>query len=153
MGIDKIIDDLYEILDSSWNLPLSGGKIIVDSKELRCLLEDLRLKLPKEVIQAQNIVQERSNIIEDAKEEADRMIKASEDRIRTMVNQSEIVKNAQIVANKMVSDAKLESKEIKFAANQYVENLMRDVEHSVSAGLSELKKARQTVSSSEYIGN
>ncbi len=148
MSIDKIIDDLHDIVDNSWGLPLSGGKIIVDSKEIRCLLEDLRLKLPKEIVQAKNIVQERAQIIESAKEEAERMLRASEEKIRTMVNQSEIVKNAQLAASKIISDAKISSKEVKVAANQYVDNLMKEIDQSVTSSLAELRKARQSLHSS-----
>lgn len=147
MSIDKIIDDLYEILDGSWSLPLSGGKIIVDSKEIRCLLEDLRLKLPKELVQAKNIVKERSRILENAQEEAERLRRVSEEKIKAMVNQSEIVKNAQMAANKIISDAKLSSKEVKAAANQYVDNLMNEVDQTVTASLVELRKARQKLHS------
>ena len=150
MSIDKTIDDLYEILDSSWHLPLSGGKVIADSKEIRCLLEDLRLKLPKEVVQAKNIVQERNRIIDNAKEESEKLIKASEEKIRSMVSQSEIVKNAQMAANKIISEAKSEAKEVKIAANKYVENLMKEVEQAIAAGLTEMKKARQQLHSSGY---
>lgn len=149
MSVDKIIDDLYEILDGSWRLPFSGGKIIVDSKEIRCLLEDLRLKLPKELIQAKNIVKERSQVIENAKEEAERLMRVSEEKIKSMVNQSEIVKNAQLAANQIIAEAQLNSKEVTIAANQYVDNLMNEVDQAVTASLTELRKARQQLRSSD----
>lgn len=145
MGIDKIIDELYDILDNSWHLPLSGGKVIVDSKQIRCLLEDMRLKLPKEIIQARNVVADRSKIIDDARAESENLMRVSENKIREMVNQSEIVKNAQMVADKIVSDAKVSSKEIKIAASQYVAGVMKDAEKMLTAGLNEIKKARQAI--------
>lgn len=153
MGVDKIIDELYEILDGSWHLPLSGGKVIVDSKEIRCLLEDLRLKLPKEIMQAKSIVEDRFKIIDDAKQEAEKIIKASEEKFKSIVNQSDIVKNAQMAASKIVSEAKTDSKEIKTAANQYVDNLMKDVDQIISSGLAEIRKARQALRSPERKDN
>ena len=150
MSIDKTIDDLYDILDGSWHLPLSGGKIIVDSKEIRCLLEDLRLKLPTEIVQAKSIVEDRYKIIDDAKQEADKIIKASQEKIKLMVNQSEIVKNAQMVASQILSEAKANSKEIKTAANQYVDNLMKDLDKIISSSLSDIRQARQTLHASDH---
>lgn len=149
MSIDKTIDDLYDILDNSWHLPISGGKVIIDSKEVRCLLEDLRLKLPKEITQAKNIVADRSKIIDDAKLESERILKATEDKARSMLNQNEIVRNSQQIANKIISDAKTSSKEIKLAANQYVDNIMKEAEQVISSRLSDIKKARQAVKSSD----
>ncbi len=153
MGMDKIIDDLYEILDTSWHLPLSGGKVILDSKEIRCLLEDIRLKMPKEIVQAKSIVEDSSKIIDDAKKEAARIVKLSEEKFHSMIEQSEIVKNAQMTANKIISDAKSDSKKIKAAANQYVDNLMKDAEQIVAAQMAEIKKARQALRSSERKGD
>lgn len=149
MSVDKIIDELYEVLDHSWHLPLSGGKIIVDSKEIRCLVEELRLKLPKEIMQAKSIVENRSKVLEDTKLEAEKMMKASEEKIRSIASQSEIVKNAQLMANKIISEAKANAKEVKSAANQYVDGMMKEVEQVVLSGLSEIKKARQVLGNSE----
>lgn len=153
MSVDKIIDEIDDILDSSWHLPLSGGKVIVDSKEMRCLLEDLRLKLPKEVLQAKSIVADRSKIIDDAKSEAENIMKVSEDKIKSMVRQSEIVKNAQLSANKIVSDAKDQVKEMKLAATEYIDEIMKQVDQTMVSTLSEIRKARQALRSPENKGN
>ena len=151
MSIDKTIDDLYDILDNSWHLPMSGGKVIVDTKEIRCLLEDLRLKLPKEITQAKSVVADRSKIIDDAKIEAEKILKASEEKVKLMINQSEIVKNSQQIASKIISDAKANAKEIKIAANQYVDDLMNQAEKIMSTGLSDIKKAKHVIHSSNSL--
>lgn len=145
MNIEKLIDELDDIIDASWHLPMSGGKVIVDSKEIRRLLEDLRLKLPNEVTQAKNIVADRTRIIEDAKRESEAMIRISEEKIRSMVSKSEIVKSAQLTAGKIVSDAKVKSREMKAAANEYVEELMKQTDQIMTANLSEVRKARQSL--------
>lgn len=142
MSVDRVIDEIFEILDVSWHLPLSGGKVIADSKEIRCLLEDVKLKLPKEIIQAKSVVADRNKILEDAKSEAENLIKAAEEKVRSMVKQSEIVKLAQTEANKIVNEAKVQSKEMRFASTKYVDDVMKQLEQTINSSLSEVKKAR-----------
>ena len=145
MSIEKLIDELEDILEASWNLPLSGGRVIVNADEVRRVLEDLRLKFPKEVIQAKNIVADRTEIIKDAKREAETMVKISEEKIRAMVADSEIVKQAQETANNILSEARTKSKEMKIAASEYVDDLMKRTDQLMTASLSEIRKARQSL--------
>lgn len=149
MNVEKLIDDLDELVDASWRFPLSGGKVIVDSKEMRRLLEDVRLSLPREIIQAKNVVADRTKIIEDAKQEAQAIIKASEEKAGLMISQSEIVKNAQNVANRIISEAKIKSKEIKSAANVYVGELIKKTDKILTESVSEIRKARQSLNGQE----
>ena len=58
MDIDNLMDELEDILEASWRLPLSGGKAMVDTSEVKRILEDIRLALPREVVQAKKIVDE-----------------------------------------------------------------------------------------------
>lgn len=145
MSMEKLIEELEDILESSWNLPLSGGRIIVNADEVRRVLEDLRLKFPKEVIQAKNIVADRTEIIKDAKREAETMVKISEEKIRAMISDSEIVRQAQEMANEILSEARIKSKEMKMAASEYVDDLMKRTDELMAASLSEIRKARQSL--------
>ena len=56
MNIEEILDLLDELLDRSWNLPLSGGRCVVDAEKVRDLLDDVRLNMPTEIKQAKAIV-------------------------------------------------------------------------------------------------
>lgn len=115
-------------------------------------MEDLRLKLPKEVVQAKSIVADRSKIIDDAKSEAENIMRISEEKIKSMVKQSEIVKNAQLAANKIVSEGKEQAKEMKLAATNYIEGIMKQVDQTMVSSLSEIRKTRQALHSPENKG-
>ena len=40
MDIENLIDEIEDILEVSWHLPLSGGRAVIDSKEIRRILEE-----------------------------------------------------------------------------------------------------------------
>lgn len=150
MEIERLINELEEIIENSWHLPLSGGRAVVNSNEIKNILENLRLNLPKEVLQAKNIVAERTKIIDDAKRESEAIMKISEEKIRNLVNKNEIVKNAQIIANKVLADAKEKAKQMRTSSCEYVEELMKNVDQALTSNLTEIRKVRQNLRHSEH---
>lgn len=148
MSIENLMDDLEDIMEASWHLPMSGGKTVIDAGEIKRILEDIRLQLPKEILQARKIIEDRTKIIEDAKHEAQNIIKVSEEKIRAMIEKSEIVKNAQTSANNIISEATKQSKEMKLSANKYAQDVMKQLDEVVTSNLTEIRKARQMLQSS-----
>lgn len=147
MSIENLIREMEDILENSWGLPMSGGRVVLNSKNIRKILEDIRLALPQEIVQAQKVINERNRIIEGAKNEAEAMIKLSEEKIKMMVSQSEIVKSAQIAADNILADAKSKAEEIKKSSNEYVTEVMKRLDESVTQNLVEIRKARQALES------
>ena len=78
MPIEEILDQLDELIDRSWSLPLTGGRCVVDADKVRELLDDVRLNLPTEIRQAQSIVADRTAIVDEAKKEAEAIIARAE---------------------------------------------------------------------------
>lgn len=145
MEIERLIDELEDVLEGSFGLPMSGGKVIINPNDIRKILEDMRLNLPQEIIQAQKVVSERSRIIEAAKTEAEAIMKVSEDKVRNMVSQSEIVKSAQNTARNIISDADNKAKELKNSVNEYISEMMKKLDETITQNLIEVRKARQAL--------
>ena len=145
MEIERLIDELEDILEVAWHLPLTGGKALINTSEIKRILEDIRLNLPSDIAQAKKIVETRAKILEDTHTEAAQIMKTSEEKIRALVNKNEIVKAAQISAQNIISDAQSQAKEIKNSANKYTENVLKNLEDIMSTNLSEIRKAHQAL--------
>lgn len=141
MTITEILDAMEDMLDKAWNLPLSGGKCIVDIDRMQEWIADIRLHLPKEIKQAKMIVTDRQDILVDAKKEAEQIIQDAEKRANKMVTQSEITKRAQSKANQMMAQAHDQSTDLKTATGRFVDSLLSDAESSLTKTLQELKAA------------
>ena len=94
MTIENLLDQIDEMIDKAWGLPLSGGKCLVETDKLRDIIDDIRGNMPSEIRQAKSIVADRSDIIATAKKEAEDIVRAAEERARAMVMQEEVVKLA-----------------------------------------------------------
>ena len=70
MNVNELLDTIEDALEESANVPLSGGKRIVDVEQIRDYLDEIRANLPGELRQAQQIVNDRSQIVETANAQA-----------------------------------------------------------------------------------
>ncbi len=149
MNAEDLINELYDLLDKAWSLPLSHGRAVLDSAEVKQILDELKESLPKEIQQAKGIVADRSQILTDAKREAETVIRVAEDRAKAMVNQEEIVKQAQQKANEVLLQTKQKVRELRKASNDYVDDLMRRADEGLTGNLAELRKTRQNIKVSQ----
>ena len=148
MDVEELVDELYELVEKAWNLPLSRGRAMLDVEEVRTILDEIRETMPQEIRQAKAIVADRSQIISDAKREAETIIRVAEERANTLVNQNEIVKQAQQKANEMLAQAQARFRERRMASNEYIEDLMKRADEALSSNLAELRKTRQNIKAS-----
>ena len=143
MNMEELLDQLDEMLDKSMKIP--GGKSLISIEKFRIVIDDIRLNVPQEIKQARGIVADRAEIIANAKKEAEGIIHGAEERARAMVAQEEITKLAQQKANETVAQAQAKSREMRKAAQDFVDEIMRRTDESLSANLNEVRKTRQAL--------
>ena len=51
-NMKSLRESLEGLLESGWQLPMSGGKIMVNAKEFKSIVEEMKNSLPEEIIQA-----------------------------------------------------------------------------------------------------
>ncbi len=142
MNMEDYLDVLGDMIDQGWSIPLSGGKVAVDSAKVKELLEDIRLHMPTEIRQAKLIVADRSDIIAKAKAEAEHIIHTAEERARAMVAQDEIHRQATLRASEIMEQAQTKSREMRRAATDFAETVLKNTEECLSGSLNEVKQAR-----------
>lgn len=143
MTIDELLEEIEEMIDKAWSLPLSGGKCAIEADRLRDILDDIRGNMPSEIRQARAIVSDRTQIITDAKAEAEGIIRAAEDRARTLVANEEVVRQAQQKATEILSKAQQKSREMRKGAHEFAEDVLVKTEETLTKRLGEIRQARQ----------
>lgn len=63
MNVEEILDMLDEMLDRAWNLPMTGGRCVLDAEKVRDMIDDIRANMPAEVEHAKKIVADRAEIV------------------------------------------------------------------------------------------
>ena len=140
MNIEELLDTLDETLDKGIKIP--GKKSVVDTEAIRAIVDDIRLNMPTEIKQARGIVADRTGIITDAKRDAETIIHNAEARAQSLCAQEEITKMAQQKAAEIIASAQARSKEMRKAAQDFVDDIMRRSDESLTATLTEVRRTR-----------
>ncbi len=135
----ELIAELEDVIDKGVAVPFSG-RCLLDKEELLEIIQEIRLKLPTDLEQAKWIKAERQNIINDARKEADEIIKAANDQLVAMVDDSEITKKATQAAAEIMDSANAEANAAKESSYQYADYLLENVENVVVKTIRDLEQ-------------
>jgi cell division septum initiation protein DivIVA len=148
MNIEEILNSMDEMLDKAWSLPMTGGRCVVDAEKIRDLIDDIRLNLPTEIKQAKSIVADRGEILGAARREGEAIIRKAEERSKSLIAQEEVVKAAQARASDILTQAQVKSREIRQAAYDFSDEVLRSTEELMTKSLTDVRSTRQALRSS-----
>ena len=145
MNVNELLDTIEDALEESAGVPLSGGKRIVDVEQIRDYLDEVRAALPGELRQAQQIVNDRAQIVDSANAQAQAIVKKAEERARILVSDAEIVKAAQQRASEITSAAQTEARTLRQTVTDYCENMLRTTEDAMVENAAQVKNIRNSL--------
>lgn len=145
MNVNELLDTIEDTLEESAGMPLSGGKRIVDVEQIRDYLDEVRAALPGELRQAQQIVNDRAQIVDSANAQAQAIVKKAEERARILVSDAEIVKAAQQRASEITSAAQTEARTLRQTVTDYCENMLRTTEDTMVENAAQVKNIRASL--------
>ena len=126
-----LLDDLEEILANASKVPFSE-KAIVDSDEIRSIVDDIRLSMPKDIQQAKWVKDEQDRILNEARGEYDKVIIAAKKQAEYLVENDIIKKEAEKRADALISEAENHSRYINLRSYEYVDKLLFDMQNDIA---------------------
>ena len=145
MNVEDILEQIDDILDEAWAMPLSGGKIVVDAERIRKLIDSIRGNLPAEIRQARAIVKDRADIIETAKKESESIIRNAEERRNQILSHDEMVVQAQMRSNEIQAQTQKRAREMRKTAQEFADELLRHTEESLTQQVTQVRQARASL--------
>lgn len=143
----ELIENLYTMVSEAWGVPLGQDKCIVEREKFLEILNEIKTGLPVELAEAKRLVSARDEFVGNAKREAESIRKNAEDRARALLEEQEIVRIAKTHSAELVSSAEYKSKELRRIANEYVDEILRRTEETVSAALKSINESRASFKS------
>lgn len=129
----SLLDELEDLVTNASKVPFSD-KTIVDGDELKSIIDDIRLSLPKDIQQARWVKDEQERILNEAKSEYDKVIVAAKRQAEYLVENDIVKKEAEKRANALVNEAESHSRYIKLRAYEYIDKMLYDMQNDM-AGL------------------
>jgi len=149
MDLLFLIDRLEALVAEGRSLP--WGKVILDRQRLFNLVDQMRVAVPGDLREAQQIVQEKDGILDAAKTEAQRILAAAEAEYRQRIEHSDFVKLGQARAKEIVDEAHNKAQELiaaaesqaatrKKEADQYTLEVLRKLDAQLVTLLANVKR-------------
>ena len=105
MEILTLVDRLETTLGSSARVPATK-KVVVDLGRMMEMVDQMRLAIPKDIQDAQDMLSQRETIINQSLLDARRIKASAADESRIKVNESKIVTDAETRSDELLTDAK-----------------------------------------------
>ena len=141
-GVEELVDMLFDMIDEAKNAPLSNGKCVIERDKALDLLDDIKAQFPVELAEARKILNARNEYVAAAKREADEIRKRAEIEAKQMVDENQLMSQARQRANEMVAQAEGKAKEVRHAANEYCEDVLRRTAEALADAHSEMNQVR-----------
>ncbi len=145
-----LISMLDDIVRKAAPVPLSK-KSLVDASQIDEIATEMRLVLPREIQQAQNIVADKNRIISEAKKEAEKIISTAEKQREELINSNVILQEARRRATEEINNAQQRSNVIRNYTQDFTDKMLSRVEELMVKDVNEIRIARKTLTSGNQL--
>ena len=147
MSIDEILEEMDELLDKASSVPFVSHKKVIDGERMRELINDVRLNMPHELKEAKKIEFDCQRILNEAKLNAESIIRKAEERAAQIVSREAIVTEAKKKALDMLTKAQTAAKNLQQNAAASVAKMLNDTENYYSRNLQSIKVVKSKIGS------
>ena len=139
---EDIIGALYDMVQDARSMPLSADKCILERDKVLDMLDEIIAQLPGELKQARTIVESRNELVSQARREADNILKEAQEKINQLVAKEAIYVEAKKRSEELVSQTQNRINQLRKAANEYMDESLRQTEEVISSALNEVRDTR-----------
>jgi cell division septum initiation protein DivIVA len=148
MDVRELIDRLDDLVKQAKHMPLSDD-VRVNQQQIRGLLEEIRAALPEEIKEARWIVQERQELLSEARREADRIDEQAREHQAELVSRHELIHQAEQAAEEIIERARAHERELRLGADNYADETLAALELSLTKRIAAIQRGRGRLRSSE----
>ena len=147
MDILHLIDRLEELFNESRAIPFTHN-VVVDEEKMLDLIDQMRVAIPDEMKNAQQVMAQRDRILAQAQEEANRTLVLAREKGDQLLEKDSIVQNAQTYAEQRATDIIGEADQSRRDADHYVMETLTHLELELERYLNQIRNGIRTVQES-----
>ena len=157
MDIYALIDKLDELISSGMWMP-GTGRFLIDRDKLTAVSSQIREAVPVDLKEAQELLQMRDRVIDQALTEANRIKVAADEDARMRVAESELTRDAQAQADSTLSEAQSRAERVLSeaeaqararvnGADEYARETLRQLEEELTETLNTIRRGLESLNS------
>ncbi|MFJ6633093.1 cell division initiation protein [Streptomyces sp. NPDC091376] len=142
MDVQKKLDEIVEAVGNARSMPMSAS-CVVNRAELLAMLEEVRQALPGSLAQAQELIGGRDQMVEHARQEAQRIIEAAHSERGSLISDTQIARQSQDEADRILAEARRDAEEIRAEADDYVDSKLANFEVVLNKTIGSVDRGRE----------
>ena len=139
---EDIIGALYDMVQDARAMPLAADKCILERDRVLDMLDEIIAQLPSELKQSRAIVESRNELISQARREAAEINKQAQEEAKKLVTKEAIYLEAKRRSEELVAQTQTRMEQLKQAANEYMDESLRQTEEAMTRALEEVRDTR-----------
>ncbi len=141
-NIEEIIGSLYDMVQDARAMPLAADKCILERDRVLDILDEIIAQLPGELKQSRTIVESRNELINQARREAEGILRQAQEQAKQMVTKEAIYEEAKRRSEELVAQTQERINQLRKAGNEYMDDALRRTEETISQALGEVRDTR-----------
>ncbi len=139
MKMSNLMEKLEGLVSSGKGVPATG-KVLIDREKLAELISQINASLPADLQEAQDFLQMREGLINQALLEARRIRSSSEEEARARVAESEIIEEANKLSEEIIGEAQRRAQRILDETAVQVSHRRAEVDEYAQVTLRQLEE-------------
>ena len=141
-----LLDRLEELVGVSRRMPF-GNRVIIEEDEFLGLMDQIRAAVPREIRQAQRVVEERSDIITGAQQEAAKILDHARTQAEYIISEQGVMNEARQRGEDYLRQVEMEQRRSIGQIDEYALQQIGRVEEAIQDGLNLVMDALREASS------
>jgi regulator of protease activity HflC (stomatin/prohibitin superfamily) len=154
IDILELVDRLETLVNAGWRIPFTV-KTAIDESAFFDVIDQMRVSIPQEIKQANELLREREKVLAAAQEEAERILAQAQEKAARLLDEHEILAAARAEAESIKAQAQRDADNTRRGADEYAFSILSELEsrlgtllRTTSNGLAAIKR-RQARADSE----
>jgi len=139
---EVLIRRALHIIEGAKSVPLSAS-VLVSREEIAGLLEEALALLPQELAEARVLLREREAFLTQSKREGENILEEARTQAERMVQRTEIVRQANHVAQRIMDDARAEASRLRHEAEDYCDKRLAAFEIVLDKTMKSVRAGRE----------
>lgn len=142
MDVLVLIDRLEELVEDARSFPGFGNTAMVDREAAFEIIDQMRQTIPEELKQARWIVKERQSMLDEARNESDRILRQAQEEAEKITSEEEVLKRAEQRSAEIMDDARRRERETRLGAEDYADEVLGNLEENLERLLEAVQRGR-----------
>jgi cell division septum initiation protein DivIVA len=139
--VTRKIDELVALVEGARAMPMSAS-CVVNRGDVLAMLDELRTLLPAEFRQAEYVIRDRDEVVEEGRREAERIVAAAREERLRLIDETEVVQEALAERERILAEAQARSEAMRQEVDDYVDTKLANFEVVLTRTLGAVERGR-----------